>query len=126
MSKFQGNAITWFEIPTLNVHRATEFYESLLATKLRSYPGPEPYSLFPIEGGGVGGCIVQRSYHKPTTHGTLVYINVDGTLGETLERAQKLKSRILVPRTEIPGGYGFYACITDSEGNHIGLHSHGA
>jgi len=23
----------------------------------------------------------------------------------------------------IPGGYGYYACVMDSEGNHIGLHS---
>jgi predicted enzyme related to lactoylglutathione lyase len=30
---------------------------------------------------------------------------------------------VLVPRTEIPGGFGYFACLQDSEGNHVGLHS---
>jgi uncharacterized protein len=24
----------------------------------------------------------------------------------------------------VPGGHGYFACVRDSEGNHIGLHSH--
>ena len=123
MSKFNGNAITWFEIPTTDFSRASGFYESLLATKLSPYPGPEPCSMFPSDDSGVGGCIVLRPQHKPAADGTLVYLNVDGALDATLDRARTLNSTILVPRTQIPGGFGFYACITDSEGNHIGLHS---
>jgi predicted enzyme related to lactoylglutathione lyase len=30
---------------------------------------------------------------------------------------------VQLPKTQIPGGYGYYACVLDSEGNHIGLHS---
>jgi len=123
MSKFNGNAITWFEVPTTDIARATSFYESLLAQKLNPYPGPEPCSIFPAAESGVAGCIVQRAQMKPSTDGTMVYLNVDGQLDATLDRAKELNSNILVPRTEIPGGYGFFACITDSEGNHIGLHS---
>lgn len=123
MSKFNGNAITWFEIPTADFERATKFYESLLDAKLRAYPGPEPCSLFPSEDGGVGGCIVQRQPQTPSANGTTVYLNVDGKLDATLKRAENLGTKILVPRTEIPGGFGFFACLLDSEGNHIGLHS---
>jgi predicted enzyme related to lactoylglutathione lyase len=66
---------------------------------------------------------LRRPSQKPTTDGSLVYLNVDGKLDATVKRAQNLGAEVLVPRTEIPGGRGVYACITDSEGNHVGLHS---
>ena len=123
MSKFESNAVTWFEIPTTDFERATKFYEAMLDAKLRAYPGPEPCNMFPSEQGGVGGCIIHRPHQKPATDGTLVYLNADGKLDASLKRAEKLGAKVLVPRTEIPGGLGFYACVQDSEGNHVGLHS---
>ena len=123
MSKFENNAITWFEIPTTDFERATKFYEQMLDAKLCAFPGPEPCNMFPSEDGGVGGCIIQRANHKPSPDGTSVYLNVDGKLDATLKRAEKLGAKILVPRTQIPGGFGFFACLLDSEGNHVGLHS---
>jgi len=123
MSKFKNNALTWFEIPTADFQRATEFYESLLDTKLRAFPGPEPCNMFPSGDDGVGGCIVQRDQHRPSEQGALVYLNAEGKLDATLKRAEKMGVTVLVPRTEIPGGFGYYACFQDSEGNHVGLHS---
>jgi predicted enzyme related to lactoylglutathione lyase len=123
MSKFENNAITWFEIPTTDFERATKFYETVLDTELRAFPGPEPCKMFSVGEGGVGGCIVHRPSQKPTTDGSLVYLNVNGKLDATMKRAEKFGAKVLVPRTEIPGGRGVYACITDSEGNHVGLHS---
>jgi predicted enzyme related to lactoylglutathione lyase len=123
MSKFDNNAVTWFEIPTTDFERATNFYESVLDVKLRAFPGPEPCNMFPSQDGGVGGCIVHRTHQKPAADGSLVYLNADGKLDASLKRAEKLGVPILVPRTEIPGGFGYYACLQDSEGNHVGLHS---
>ena len=123
MSKFNGNAITWFEIPTNDIERAQKFYEAMLDAKLQEFPGGEPCFMFPSGDGGVGGCITYRPQSKPAAEGTMVYINADGKLDASLKRAEKLGTKILVPRTEIPGGYGFFACVEDSEGNHVGLHS---
>ena len=123
MSKFENNAVTWFEIPTADFDRATRFYESVLDLKLRPWPGDEPCSLFPAKEGGVSGCLVYREHQKPTTDGSLIYLNADGKLDASLKRAEKLGVNILVPRTEIPGGFGYFACLQDSEGNHVGLHS---
>ncbi len=123
MSKFDTNAITWFEIPTLNIERASEFYETVLSVKLRAWPGSEPTRMFPIGPGGVGGCLVQRPQQKPVANGTLVYLNVDGRLDEVLDRARENGIELVVPRTAIGGAFGFYAVLKDSEGNHIGLHS---
>jgi uncharacterized protein len=122
MSKFEGNAITWFEVPTTNMERAVDFYETLLDTKLREWPGDEPCFMFPAGDTGVAGSLVHRPNHPPSSTGTMVYLNVDGELDEVLTRAHA-EGAVLMPRTQIPGGFGFYACVQDSEGNHIGLHS---
>ena len=123
MSKFENNAITWFEVPTSDITRATTFYETILDAKMTPFPGSEPCQMFPKLDGGVGGCLVQRPQQKPVADGTVVYLNVDGKLDATLKRAERIGANVLVPRTEIPGGFGYFACIKDSEGNHIGLHS---
>jgi hypothetical protein len=123
MSKFEGNAVTWFEIPTADIDRATKFYETLLAAQMLPFPGDEPCQMFPSGEGAVGGCLIQRLGSKPAAEGTMVFLNVDGKLDDTLKRAQQLNSKLLVPKTEVPGGYGYYACLIDSEGNHVGLHS---
>lgn len=123
MSKFEANAATWFEIPTADFHRATRFYETILDTRLHAWPGEEHCAMFRSGDGGVGGCIVHRPMHQPAANGTLVYLNVDGKLDDVLTRAQQEGATVLVPRTEVAGIGTFYACITDSEGNHVGLHS---
>ena len=124
MSKFEANAVTWFEIPVNDIDRARGFYENLLSSKLLPYPG-EPCFIFPTKDSGVAGCIVQREQDKPAADGTIVFLNADGQLNAAVDRAKTSGSKVLTPRTEIPGGFGFYACITDSEGNHVGLHSRG-
>jgi predicted enzyme related to lactoylglutathione lyase len=123
MSKFESNAITWFEIPTADFARATKFYEEVLDLKLQAFPGAEPCNMFPAELGGVAGCLVYRPQLKPAADGAMVYLNVDGKLDASIKRAEKRGTTITVPRTQVPGGYGYYACLLDSEGNHIGLHS---
>ena len=123
MSKFENNAITWFEVPTTDIERAARFYETLLDEPLPAYAGEEPCHMFPMQPGGVGGCLVQREKQRPVVDGTTVYLNVDGKLDATLKRAERLGAKVFVPRTAIPGGYGYYACVQDSEGNRIGLHS---
>jgi predicted enzyme related to lactoylglutathione lyase len=126
MSKFEANAITWFEIPTTDFSRATTFYEAMLDKKLIPFPGDEPCSMFPHGDDGISGALVKRDNHDPCNNGSMVYLNVDGQLDATLERVARLNAKVLVPRTQIPGGFGFYACVCDTEGNHVGLHSRGA
>jgi predicted enzyme related to lactoylglutathione lyase len=118
------NAVTWFEIPTYKLERARTFYETLLATKLQRYdadPSDVMY-VFPAPGRGVAGALVQRRFMLPVDGGTMVYLNV-GDLDAVLQRARELGSDMLAPKTEVPGGMGYYACVRDSEGNHVGLHS---
>jgi predicted enzyme related to lactoylglutathione lyase len=122
MSNDVTNAVHWFEIPVNDFERATKFYEEVLDTKMTPFPGDAPMNVFARER-GIGGCIVQRPQSKPSAEGTTVYLNAEGKLDASIKRAEKLGAKITVPRTEIPGGFGYFACLIDSEGNHVGLHS---
>lgn len=123
MSKFNANAITWFEIPTADLGRATSFYEQVLDITLAPLPNAQPGAFFPAQEGGVAGCLVHHPQRRPTADGTTVFLNADGKMDASLKRAEKLGATITVRRTEIPGGFGFFACLIDSEGNHVGLHT---
>ncbi|NYF78742.1 VOC family protein [Granulicella arctica] len=115
--------IHWFEIPCNDIDRATTFYETLLETTLTRHNLGEPMAIFAYSNGGTGGCITQHSKQKPGPQGTMVYLACNGVLDETIARVSKAGGLVLLPKTEIPGGFGSFACFRDTEGNHVGLHS---
>jgi predicted enzyme related to lactoylglutathione lyase len=118
------DAANWFEIPTTDLNRATNFYELLLGTTLRREFFGEPMSLFPSSTTGVGGALVHRESQQPSACGALVYLNCDSGIAAAIERMESGKrGTVIVPITSI-GAHGSYAVVRDSEGNHIGLHQH--
>jgi predicted enzyme related to lactoylglutathione lyase len=118
------DAINWFEIPSLDFERAIIFYEKLLGTSLSRVTFGEAIAMFPSRPTGVGGAIVHRTAHLPAAGGPRIYINVDGILDEAVERVPEIGGSVEVPVTAVAGGFGHFACIVDSEGNHVGLHAH--
>ena len=118
------HAINWFEIPCEDLDRATIFYETILAAPMQRMKTETPMSFFPSEISGTGGTLVKRSFQKPGRGGAMVYLNCDGDLDNVLRRVRKAGGLVLMPKTPVPGGHGHFACLRDSEGNHIGLHSH--
>jgi predicted enzyme related to lactoylglutathione lyase len=118
------HATNWFEIPTLDLDRAAGFYEALLGEPLTEYGGDDRMYLFPSSQDGVGGALVHRPSQQPSGGGTMVYLNVDGQLDAALDRALAAGASLLMPKTAVPGDHGHFACIRDTEGNHVGLHSH--
>jgi len=116
-------SIHWFEIPCEDLERAANFYETLLETKLMRATFGDPMAIFPYANGGTGGTLVKRSRRKPGPNGTMVYLNCNGRLDEVIERVGGAGGLMLLPKTAIEGGNGFYACLRDTEGNHVGLHS---
>ena len=122
-TKTPQTAIQWFEIQCADLDRATTFYETLLETKLVRQTVGDPMAIFPYANGGTGGTLVKRTMQKPGPMGTLVYLNCNGKLDEVIARVPAAGGLVLMPKTVIEGGYGAYACIRDSEGNHVGLHT---
>ncbi|MEO6910120.1 MAG: VOC family protein [Edaphobacter sp.] len=118
------NAINWFEIPCEDLDRATTFYETLLGAKMHRENLGNPMSIFVSDQAGTGGTLVKRTFQKPGANGPMVYLNCDGDLDAALARVPEAGGLVLMPKTAVPGGYGHFACLRDTEGNHIGLHSH--
>jgi predicted enzyme related to lactoylglutathione lyase len=120
------SAVAWFEIPSRDLDRARRFYETILDCTMTKddFGDPEDVMcIFPTEQSGVSGALVKRSFHRPTGEGTLVYLSCDGKLDAVMGRVEAAGGKMLVPRTPVPGGYGAFACIRDTEGNHVGLHT---
>lgn len=118
------DALNWLEIPTNDLDRAAHFYETLLGIALRRENFGEAMALFPSAQQGVGAALVQRPFHKPGTSGPLPYLNADGVLEGALARVEAAGGKVIVPLTPVPGGFGTFACVLDTEGNHVGLHAH--
>lgn len=116
------DAINWFELPVTDLARATKFYETVLATKLK----PEvfngvPNAMFPTNQ-GVGGALVKDPRRKPLGDGALIYLNADGMLDACLARVEQAGGKVLLPKTHI-GDPGHIALVLDTEGNQVGLHA---
>jgi len=121
------HALNWFEIPVADLDRAIRFYEALTGRKLRreAFGGPgEELAVFEVdERGAVNGALLRSSQAQPAAQGTMVYLNASPRIDLWLERVPAAGGRVLVGKTALPPGMGFFAHILDSEGNRVGLHA---
>ena len=120
------NAISWFEIPTTDLDRATKFYETIFDITLTPLDTQEiKMRMFPLEDMmGVGGAIVDSGgFHRPSsTDGPLLYLNANPDVQNVLDKVEAAGGKIIIPKRSI-GQYGFMAAFIDTEGNRIALHS---
>lgn len=121
------NAISWFEIPTTQLPQAQAFYEAVLGRPLRRESmGPSEGAVFAYdrEAGGTGGALMMGpSAPKVSSGGTLVYLDASPALNAALARVLEQGGRVALPRTALPPGMGYFAHITDLDGNRVGLHA---
>jgi len=123
-----NNAISWFEIPSSDLARATRFYEAIFNTSLVPVDLPNiRMRMFPLTDleNGIGGAVVDSGgFHKPSaTDGPLIYLNGNPDLQIILDKVTNAGGIVAVPKTRISEAFGFMAIIIDTEGNRIGLHS---
>lgn len=118
--------VAWFEIPVQDMERAKKFYESVFQVEISIHDlGGFIMGWFPDNGDkpGASGSLVKHEMYQPSqTHGPLIYFtSVDVT--NELGRVEEAGGQIVKDKTEIGGGHGFMALITDTEGNRIAMHS---
>jgi predicted enzyme related to lactoylglutathione lyase len=123
------SAINWFQIPAADIARARAFYETICGVSLEKLEVPSPVEMwaFPAKRGSgeIGGAIVAAEGAVPSATGTAVFLNGDPDLQAMLDRVEGAGGKILAPKTAIGMGAGYFAMITDTEGNTVGLHSQG-
>ncbi len=125
-----GNALNWFEIPVTDFERGKKFYETIF-----DYQMPENrmgkvkmgFFLYDFQNGKIGGAICKSEMHKPSQEGSLIYLNCQPDLQQVLNKVENAGGKILLQKTKISEEQtlGFWALITDTEGNKVALHSMG-
>lgn len=121
------NSLNWFEIPVLDIERSKKFYATIFDIELEVAQmdmGDSKMVMFPFsEGTGKAtGGLVQGPDYKPSTEGSLIYMNANPDLTTVIEKVEAAGGKILAPKMSI-GEHGNIAFILDTEGNKIGLHS---
>src|SRR5262245_35315581 len=119
------SAVTWFEIPSSDLARATRFYEDVLGVELKpDAMGPKmKFSIFPAEKGQPTGCVMQADGYRPSADSTTVYLNLRDDLAKPLAKVEKAGGKVLQGKTALPENMGYYAQFLDSEGNRVGFFS---
>src|SRR6187431_1634637 len=118
------NAISWFEIPSIDLDRATNFYETVFDVSLIPMDTPNlRIRMFPIDDPltGIGGAVVHAEgfYIPSSTHGPMVYLNGNPDVQIILDRIEPAGGKIVVPKTQISPEYGYMAVFIDTEGNRV-------
>jgi predicted enzyme related to lactoylglutathione lyase len=124
----KNNVVGWFEIPVIDMSRAIKFYESVFGFKIeRNKMDSIDMGWFPWKQDGLGSpgsLVFAPEYYEPSSEGTLVYFTApSGDPENELSRVEKAGGKVLKKKTMIFGEYGFYALITDTEGNRVAIHS---
>lgn len=122
------NAISWFELPSTDFKRAVAFYDAILGTPLKVEKfGPEAtdMAVFPAAEDGTAGCVIHDTRYQPHADGTVIYLNCEPSIDRVLERVAAAGGSVILDKTALPPGMGFFAHIADTEGNRVGLHALG-
>ena len=122
------NAISWFEIPAIDLSRAQKFYETIFNIQMIPFDTPNfQMRMFPVEDmmSGIGGAISKaEGFYKPSaTDGPLVYLNANPDVQNVLDKIEPAGGKIIVPKTQISPEFGYMAVFVDTEGNRVALHS---
>ncbi len=117
------NPVVYFEIPVLDINRATKFYTAVFNfTFEKEVIDKNEMALFPFEDGsnGISGALAMGEIYKPTKNGVVIYFKSEN-IDSTLQLAINYGVKILYPKTS-NGALGFVAEFEDSEENRIALH----
>jgi predicted enzyme related to lactoylglutathione lyase len=118
------NLVSIVEIPTVDFSRALTFYQEILTIHIEEtdMQGTQ-MGLFPGDGNAVSVVLINGEGYKPSTDGTIVYLNASDDLQIVLDRIEPNGGQVIVPKTEIDPETGFFAMFIDTEGNKMALHS---
>ena len=121
------NAISWFEIPTVDLSRAQLFYEQIFEMRMIHLDTPQiKMRMFPLDDRmGIGGALVfNEQFYKPSSiEGPLIYLNANPDVQQVLDRIENAGGKIIIPKTLISPQFGHMAMFMDTEGNRVALHS---
>ncbi len=109
-----------FEIPASDPARASAFYKKVFGWKIEKWPGPMEYWMVTTGADatpGINGGLMKNTDVKTTTN----TIGVD-SVDASVEAVTNAGGKLVMPKTAIPT-VGYFAYLTDTEGNLFGVRS---
>jgi uncharacterized protein len=124
MSDFnaENNRAVWFDIPVVDLKRASAFYAAVLGCRveIERFDGWEFAVIEHMDGNG--GCLVPSPDEIAPDKGVMLYLNVNGRIRDAAAQVDANGGTIVEDVHPI-GPHGFRAIVRDSEGNRMVLHS---
>jgi hypothetical protein len=113
-----GAPVAFFDITSSDPTRIGDFYGELFEWAV----GPEQDGYRMVDTGNGDGAVAGGigGTEEPASAGITVYVRV-ADLAATLAKAEKLGGATVVPPSDLPGGYGRFAVLSDPDGNSFGL-----
>lgn len=111
----------WIEMAAEDIERANDFYAAVFGHDSRDVMRDAGRAIVVIPGDPIVS-LNQTPGFAPDGHGTLPYFDVDQPLGDALAAVITAGGSIVEEISERPG-YGFFALVADTEGNHMYVHS---
>lgn len=119
-----NNLVSIVEIPVVDFRGSVNFYEKVLSVKIDSMEmDGNTMGIIPSEENTVNLCLVKGNDYKPTTDGSVIYLNAGNDLQPMLDRVKQHGGQVIVPKTQISPVIGYFALFIDPAGNKLGLHS---
>lgn len=125
---------SYVAIPTTNFERAFVFYHDITDGLIKKNPDvPFPMAYFIDKDKSYVGHLFHLPQIKladgsvvdlkPSGDGAIIYMEMAQDLNDTLEKITKAGGKVLMPKTLIAPGKGYWALFLDTEGNKLALHS---
>ena len=94
--------VSIIEIPTQDLSRAISFYQSILDVNIEEVDmGSMQMGVLPSDGESVNVVLVKGDDYKPSTDGSIVYLNAGDDLQIMLDKIGASGGKVVVPKTEI-------------------------
>jgi uncharacterized protein len=110
------NTVCFFEVPVDDFGVAQEFYTQLFGWKFEKIPGDFRYYKIDMGSDKIKGGMTAR---QDSGHTPVNYVKV-ASVQDSLQKAEKLGAKVVVPRKPVRG-VGWFAVMLDPNGNRIGL-----
>ena len=115
------HTITHIEIPAPDLHKAIQFYAELFNWEIDLQPAGN-YVYFRITGTASGGGLDANL--RPAAKNSGVRITIDvADIDAKLKEIESKGGKIILGKTQISGGHGYYASFLDPNANELQLHS---
>jgi len=111
------NGICHVEIPSKDFDKAKKFYGEVFGWECKLMGGMDYMTYKPPDGPGGG---FDKSHALSSKPGVMIYIEVE-SIEATIEKAEKLGGKCVKGKTQITPEYGYFAVLTDLEGNQVSL-----